>query len=491
MTEPVSTQIQRAGSLAGQGRLGDALAVLEGGLRQDPSQPELLQMLAALAWQAGDRYRADDALKALVAAQGGPAPQTDLMTAQVALDLREFERARAAIDRLIAGGDRGALTVSTAVRLFTWQGEDAAAVMLIEEALARAPDSPELLGLALARRALSTPECLAAAERVSEALPDGDPRKTPLIFARVKAYDRAGEVAEAWALAKRANTLAARRLGTAFSAEACARFDAQLVTRGRASLELAGQLAPGRAHPGQGQIFLIGAPRTGGSLVQSILSAGEGRQSSGERGALLPYLNGLADTPGAQPPTDYLAQLQAADLSGMARGGLTAPLIIDKTTHNFYVAPLIAAIHPGARFVNNRRRARDVALSMYFLDFPPAFPEACDLGALVAMLRARKRLAEIYADAGFDMLDLDFDDFAADPAVQGAQLARALGLEWTGAVLAPENRPTIVPTFSHDQVRQPIARDPGARWTPYLEYLPEEIAEALAALDGKGDQPAS
>lgn len=440
-------------------------------------------MLAALAWQVGDRYRADDALKKLIAAQGGPTPQTDLMTAQVALDLREFDRAGAAVDRLVTGGDLSARTVSTAVRLFTWQGKEDAASSLIEKALSRAPQDAEMLCLSLARKSLATPERLAEAERATEALPDPDPRKTALLFARAKYHDGAGDAAAAWSLVERANSLSAKRIGAQFAPETCARFEEQLTTRGRAALDWAARLTPASPQDGQAQIFLIGAPRTGGSLLQSILTAGEGRQSSGERGALLPYLNALCDAPRAQPPIDYLSQLQAADLSGMARGKLTAPLIVDKTTHNFYVAPLIGAIHPGARFVNNRRRARDVALSMYFLDFPPAFPEACDLGALVAMLRARRRLAEVYSEAGFEMLDLDFDRFVAAPETEGAALTNALGLGWDEGVLAPENRPSIVPTFSHDQVRRPIAKAPGTRWAAYTDFLPEDIAEALASLE--------
>lgn len=486
MNDPVRTLLQRAGAMARQGRAGEAFDVLEDGLRDTPGQPDLLQMLAALAWQAGDRYRADDALKRLIAAQGGPTPQTDLMTAQVALDLREFDRASASVDRLVAGGDLAPRIVSTAVRLFTWRGDGDAAADLIEKALAHSANDPDLLCLALARKRLATPERLSEAERVTEALADADPKKTALLFARVKHHDRAGDVEAAWRLAERANALSAKRMGAQFTPEARARFEEQLVARGRAALDWAARLDPAPRQGAQAQIFLIGAPRTGGSLLQSILTAGEGRQSSGERGALLPYLNALCDAPRAQPPADYLSQLQAADLSGMARGKLTAPLIVDKTTHNFYVAPLVGAIHPGARFVNNRRRVRDTALSMYFLDFPPAFPEACDLGALVAMLRARARLPEIYAEAGFDMLDLDFDRFAAAPDTEGAALTQTLGLDWNEDVLAPENRPSIVPTFSHEQVRKPIAGAPGARWAPYMDFLPEEIAEALAALETGG-----
>ncbi|MCI4645851.1 MAG: sulfotransferase [Hyphomonadaceae bacterium] len=483
MSAFVQAALQAATSHMSQGRPAEALQELEAALERAVDHPDLLQMLAAIAWQVGDRYRADDALKKLVEAQGGPTPQTDLMVAQVALDLREFERCRAALNRLLSGGDISARTVSIAARLYTWEGADVEAAILIEKALSRQPEDPELLGLAMAHASLTTAEIVARTGKIADKLAVTDVKKSALYFALAKYHDRMGEIEEAWQMARMANALSAQRSGAIFNPETRKAFTAQLVARGRAALSWTERLAPAPAQTEPAQIFLIGAPRTGGSLLQSILTAGEGRQSSGERGALLPYLNGLCDAQGVAPPAGYLTQLQAADLSGMARAKLTAPLIIDKTTHNFYVAPLIAAIHPGARFVNNRRQARDVALSMFFLDFPPAFPEACDLGAVVAMLEARKRLTSIYAQAGFEMFDVDFDSFAEDPRRNGAELARSLSLDWDEAVLEPANRPAIVPTFSHEQVRKPIRPAPGARWTRYMEFVPSEIAEAFMALD--------
>jgi len=100
--------IQTVINLLGNDRAAEAIEKLDSALANTPRDPQLLQLKAASAWQIGDLYGADDALHALVDANGGPSPQTDLMTAQLALDLLEFGRARAAIERLTPA-DRAAL----------------------------------------------------------------------------------------------------------------------------------------------------------------------------------------------------------------------------------------------------------------------------------------------------------------------------------------------------------------------------------------------
>ncbi len=475
--------IQAAMANLSRGRSDEAMAILDRALRDAPEHKQLLQLKAGAAWQAGDLYAADDALRALIAANQGDTPATDLMSAQLALDLLEFDRARAAIDRLLKHQAAEPAVAITAVRLLVWQGETPLALDLLDTTLSATLDHPGLLALAVAHDRALPDERLRRAETLASALPSDSPDKTGLLYPLARYHDRIGAYDRAWALMVEANLLSAARMSNRFDALACAALKTGLIDRATRALSQASALAPAPDIPGERHVYLVGAPRTGSSLLQSVLAAHAGVQSAGERGALLPYLNDLCDQPEASPPPDFLTRIQEADRSGLARAGLTASVLIDKTTHNLFIAPLIGAIHPRARFVNVMRRPHDVALSMLLHDFPPAFPEACDLGAIIAMLEARAEVSALFVAQGFAMMPLDFDAFTAAPETQGESLAEAIGLDWQAETLKPENREAAVATFSAGQVRQPITPTPGDKWQRFAPFIPALQQDQLAVLD--------
>ncbi len=475
--------IQAAMASLSRGRSDEAMAVLDRALRDAPAHKQLLQLKAGAAWQAGDLYAADDALRALIAANQGDTLATDLMSAQLALDLLEFDRARAAIDRLLKHQATEPAVAMAAVRLLVWQGETTLALNVLDTALSATPDHPGLLALAIAHDRALPDQRLRRAEALASALPVDSPDRTSLLYPLARYHDRIGAYDRAWLLMSEANHLSATRMHSRFDGASCAALKTGLIDRATRALNHASALAPAPLEPDQRYVYLVGAPRTGSSLLQSILAAHSGVQSASERGALLPYLNDLCDQPEANPPPDFLTRMQGADRSGLARAGLTAPILIDKTTHNLFIAPLIAALHPRARFVNVMRRPHDVALSTLLHDFPPAFPEACDLGAIIAMLEARTEVSALFAAQGFAMTLLDFDAFTAAPETQGESLAKAIGLDWQAETLKPENREVAVATFSAGQVRQPITPTPGDKWQRFAPFIPAMQQDQLTALD--------
>ena len=467
----------------GAGQAIEGLKTLNNGLQYFPNAPQLLQLRAAACWQIGDLYAADDSLKALIRTQGANTPATDLMTAQLCLDLLEFDRARAALDRLLAAGKMTPGLVKTAVRLLTWQGDLTLALDILEQQLGATPDDPELLALAVTHDRSISDARLDAAASIAERLADAHASKPRLYFALARRADANKDYAEAWTRAQKANQLQASQQDYKYNADARAAFQTQLKTRAGRAVVLSGTLAPPPEPSGQSMIYLVGAPRTGSSLLQSIISAAPDVDSAGERGAMLPYLNGLCDAPSPSPAADFLSQVQQADLSGLKRGGFTAPHIVDKTTHNFFVLPLLAKAHAGAKCVNVIRRPQDVALSIFMHEFPPAFPEACDLQTIAETLSSRAEIALLYREAGIEMITHDHDAFCAAPETSGKSLTDALNLDWSPDALAPENRNAAVPTFSSGQVRRPIQPTPANHWQRFTTFMPTETLELLQKVE--------
>lgn len=439
---------------------------------------QALLQRAATCWSRGDLYGSDDALQDLIRALGGPTPQTDLMTLQIALDLLEFERAEAALTRLRPAGETDPQIAMAGTRLLTWQGQQAEALTLLDAAQKAHPDHLGLLALRVTHDRTLTAQTVEHALNLADRLPDSASEKTGLLFPLARYFDRQEDYERSWQLTSGANRLAGQRANHALTPD---QLKSLLVTRAKAALERAGSLNIAPAHS-QHHVYLIGAPRTGSSLLQSILSAHEAVDSSAERGALLPYLHQLTDNSDQTPPADHLQRLQAADLSGLKRAGRTAPTLIDKTTHNAFVAPLIAAIHPGSTFINVIRRPQDVALSMLLHEFPPAFPESTSLHGITTMLEARAEIMILYAEAGFEVAAVDFDAFCTAPETIGETLANLAGIDFNPATLSPENRNAAVPTFSAGQVRQPIRPTPPEKWQRFSPFMPPALKQRLEAL---------
>ncbi|MEM1036886.1 MAG: sulfotransferase [Pseudomonadota bacterium] len=443
------------------------------------SAPHPLQIQAAQCWARGDLYGADDALAALIKEQGGPTPQTDLMTLRLALDLLEFDRASAALERLRHPSKTDPNIALSGVRLLTWQGQSDEALTFLNEALQTSPDHPGLIALFITHGRDLTQTQIDHAEHIARTLPEKSPDKTGLLFPLARHYDRTGDAERSWSLITEANRLSSLRMGSQVDPE---RLKAAAINRAEKAIAKARQLPHATPHK-QRHIYLIGAPRTGSSLIQSILSAHDDVDSSAERGALLPYLHEITDS-SETPPQDHLSRLQTADLSGLDRAGRTAPILIDKTTHNAFVAPLITAIHPGSTFINVTRRPQDVALSMLFHEFPAAFPESTSLQGITAMLDARSTIMRAYEKAEFKVSEFNFDAFTDAPEEQGQTLGNLTGIAFEPRFLQPENRNAAVPTFSAGQVRQPIQPTPRNKWKRFADFMPTAVKERLDALAG-------
>jgi len=467
-----------ADALTENNRPQDAVRILRKALAQNPSVV-LERSLAKAYYACGDLYAADDAIRSVMSRSSSPSRIDVFTTARLALELLEFDRAEAAIESLLKKESTSPHIVSTAVRLFVWQGKHHRALEILSQALAVHPDNPQLLGLAVTHDDALSPRTLARAEQLVAALPDDAEAKTSLLFPLARFYDRNKEYEHAWANMCRANSLTRlRRSGKdRVDPEALPTLLRQRIEN---SLTVASAVARDSG-PASGHVYLVGAPRTGSSLLQSILTAHDDVASVGERGALLSHLLDIADNCDIETFATVREQLRSADIAGLARQGTGSTFVVDKAPHNFYVLPLIDSVHSEARFVNVLRDPRDVAISMLFHNFPEAFAEATDIASIESMLRVRLFGAKKYAEASLDILSVHYEDFVDAPDMQGGRIARYIGIEWDGRTLDPARRNAAVPTFSAGQVRRPIERPPADHWARFAPFMGEAL-EGLTSL---------
>lgn len=230
-------------------------------------------------------------------------------------------------------------------------------------------------------------------------------------------------------------------------------------------------------------IFVTGPPRSGTTLVETILAAHPRVTAGGEMPFLVRALH---------LPLDRLADGAAAIETGFAEAGRlymaaarrrsgAGDILTDKAISTFSRIGQAALALPNARFLLLRRDPRDVGLSIYRNMFPQGRQLfATDLADIGRYLRLYEAMLDHWAEAMPDRVHVvDYEALTAEPEPQIRALVEASGLDWDAACLEPHKARRNVATLSFAQVRQPIYRASVAGWKRYES----ELAPLLEALE--------
>ncbi|WP_167853444.1 sulfotransferase family protein [Roseovarius aestuariivivens] len=223
-------------------------------------------------------------------------------------------------------------------------------------------------------------------------------------------------------------------------------------------------------------VFICGLPRSGTTLVESILAQHPQAESLGESPALA-RLTDRARASDAPDDRDLRAQNLAMH---MARRTTPPPqVLIDKTPLNLFELGLARRLFPDARIIFLSRHPLDTGLSNFTTNFHAAHPFSHRLDTIGHMTRAAYRAAAHYATAlGPAFRRQSFRALVTSPEPQIRALLMHVGLDWDSACLSPERRAGIVGTASLTQVRAPISTGALNKWTPYRTQL-QPLIDAL------------
>jgi Flp pilus assembly protein TadD len=205
------------------------------------------------------------------------------------------------------------------------------------------------------------------------------------------------------------------------------------------------EFAGTRADP----VFLVGFPRSGTTMLESVLAALPGVVPSDEQPVLDPAMRMAVrmcgdPTPEGLPAAldglthDQLETLREEYWRSVGRmvspEAATAPVFVDKTPLRFIHLLYVSLLFPRSRVVFLVRDPRDVCLSCYFQDFA--------MNAVLARFLALDTTAEAYADAmGFWLrarsalrvpwMEVRYEDLATDFETHARGVVEFLGLPWT------------------------------------------------------------
>ena len=430
-----------------------AFALAQRALRARPDDLFLLRVVARLGPRLAQHAAAADAARR--AARHPNATRDDRLThAQRALDVSAHEEAEDAAAALWSAGDRSDALTDLYARLLVMRGALDEAAALLRTRAGDGPLTPRLAAQLVGLPSV-TDRDLADAAAVCERTPS-----EPLHLALARAFDRRGEPEAAIRHLRRAAPLRPAWDERA-ERDRVAWFEAQHDALGAAIPEDTG-VCP---------IYLCGPPRSGGTFLQTRLCRDYEAASVGERGALPLEFYRRVGTP-LSPA--LLSDLARADAAGLHRQVGDARLV-DKTPVNGLLAGLLALVHPSAAFVRNARPLREVALSIWMHDLPPAYAYAGTLEGTARYLRLHEETLDHWEAAGTTMHHAAHDAMVRDPdALPG--LANTLGLQER-----PTPQAVVAPTHSAVQVRAPARLAP-QRYRTYRALLTEAERDALDAL---------
>lgn len=219
-------------------------------------------------------------------------------------------------------------------------------------------------------------------------------------------------------------------------------------------------------------IFVVGAPRSGTTLVAELLGRSPRVRNRGELDWLPHYAECVARV--GRPSPALLDEVAAAYLAKLRQEDTGIGWFVDKQPLNFLHVDLIRALFPQAAIVHCRRGSRDTALSIWTQHFGSTeYRFAYDFDDIAAVLQGCSRLmARAARDSDARVIEVRYEELAREPQAVVDRLAAALGLPAFDCS-EPEARRHAIGTASVWQARQPVYTRAIGRWRAYAPFVPE------------------
>jgi len=222
-------------------------------------------------------------------------------------------------------------------------------------------------------------------------------------------------------------------------------------------------------------IFIVGLPRCGSTLVETILSQNEDLIDLGE----VAYLNKAIA--GGNTIKSIRASYQAA-IEARADYRPDAAALSDKFLYNFAYCPVLAAAFPDCRIVHVYRNPMDNLWSTFTNHFAQGNEWTYSLDQSVASYHLYRQVMAAHEQSiPGRIYHLNYDQLTREPEQAISALIEHCGFEWNEAYLHPERGRRQIHTASAVQARSPINSRSVGRWQHYRDLL-QPYADQLEAL---------
>ncbi len=222
-------------------------------------------------------------------------------------------------------------------------------------------------------------------------------------------------------------------------------------------------------------IFIVGMPRSGSTLLESILSMRNDVYDLGEINILE---ESFLECKKSQQEIN-LAELYWEKVNNKTELKITT----NKWLYNYQYAGIIASQIPNAKIIHSFRHPLDNILSIYRAHFAKGNQYSSSLVDSTNVYLDQDEIMNAYKNRFRSKIyDLNYDLLVNDPKKEIQSLISWLGWNWDDTYLSPHLNPRSVSTASSIQVRSPINSKSIGGWRNYNDMLKPAI-EILTQTD--------
>jgi tetratricopeptide (TPR) repeat protein len=228
-------------------------------------------------------------------------------------------------------------------------------------------------------------------------------------------------------------------------------------------------------------IFICGMPRSGTTLVESIIAAhpevmpgGEMRYIHDRLRQKLRYKTEPETGPWiAQAADEILREIAEGWNAALQHAAAGHSRVTDKMPSNFCILGLIQVCLPNARIVHVRRDPRDTSFSCFATPFSEELWYSFDLGDIGHHYLSYLSLIDHWRKVlgPEKIIEVEYEQMAREPERATRELLAALDLEWDPRCLDFHKASRKVSTASVYQVRQPVYTQSIGRWRHFEKHL--------------------
>lgn len=242
--------------------------------------------------------------------------------------------------------------------------------------------------------------------------------------------------------------------------------------------------------------FIVGMPRSGTTLAESILAQHPDIRALGEDPALsrtvMAMRRQVARFRGPRSAWDWYSELTSERLAAFRQYFLSqlpfgsseeTRMLVSKMPLDCFDIGAACALLPDARFVLMDRHPLDVGVSNFITNFHEGNAFSRRLDWIAHMMRSVCLSADDYqSKLGSIMRRQSYAALVHEPERETRALLAHIGLDWNAACLAPEAGRRIIRTASLSQVREGINKKGLGTWKPYAVNV-QPLIEALGGME--------
>jgi tetratricopeptide (TPR) repeat protein len=427
--------------------------------RVHPSDPAAWRSLAKAQWESGYPRRAMQNFQKSFDLGGRNAASLATF-GRLCLYALELEAAAKALDEAEALDPENSSVLSAKGVLLMWKGRYDEAEDYCRRTLRVSPgDATALKTLTQLSNGHLPEEDVKTLRAVADSSETRTQDRITTLFALADCLDADDRIDEAFAAYERANRLSYERTaieGITYDPAARTQQTEELISAFDAVP------SPTAGITGPRPIFILGMPRSGTTLVESVIGAhsrvAAGGESGGIRWILPEYLARVRDGSQSALPESTWAQWRTFYWQQMPKLD-GADAVTDKNPWNFDAFALILRLFPGARIIHVRRNPVETGFSIFRNEF----------SKLVRFTHRLEDIGHYYGEyarvmahweriAGDRFTTIQYEDFTREFDVAGPALLAACGLEWEEACGRFWENKRPVSTISTMQVRRPLGK---------------------------------